>query len=154
MELKPGTVLMSTALLNGSYFEQAMIFIAEKNINGAMGFVINKKFTRVLNELAEFSYTKAFPLYSGGPVKDESIFFIHRLPALAVGATAIQGNIFLGGNFKEAVRLITNNSINADDIKIFIGYCGWDAGELEAEIDEGSWQVLSHSTPAFSPFMQ
>jgi putative transcriptional regulator len=33
--------------------------------------------------------------------------------------------------------------LSADEVKIFVGYCGWDAGELESEIEEGSWEVQS-----------
>ena len=33
--------------------------------------------------------------------------------------------------------------INVKKVRLFIGYCGWNAGELEAEIEEGSWQVTN-----------
>ena len=43
----------------------------------------------------------------------------------------------------QAVDYINKNAISLNDIKLFIGYCGGDAGELEAEIEEGSWVILN-----------
>ena len=40
---------------------------------------------------------------------------------------------------EQVIEAINNSGANNQDIQLFIGYCGWDAGELEAEIEEGSW---------------
>lgn len=39
----------------------------------------------------------------------------------------------------EVAEAINNNKIYNQEVQLFIGYCGWDANELEAEMDEGSW---------------
>lgn len=134
--------LHSTALLNDSLFEKAIIFITEKNEKGAMGFVVNKLFPRPINELVEFKDSIPFPLFEGGPVDQEHLYFIHRRPDLIAGGDLIVNNIYLGGDFKSAMMYINNNTITEKDIRIFIGYCGWDYGELEEEIKEGSWRVV------------
>jgi putative transcriptional regulator len=138
-----GMFLNSTSLLDGSFFEKSVILLTEYNEKGAMGFVINKLFPRQFNELEEFSNSIPFPLYDGGPVDREHLFFVHRRPDLIKGGVPLSGNSFtcLGGDFREAVKLINNNTLTGKDIRLFIGYCGWDSGELEAEIAEGSWQV-------------
>jgi putative transcriptional regulator len=138
MSLQAGAFLKSTAALNDTEFEQAIVFLAEYNATGAMGFVINKPFHRRLNELEEFKNSPDFPLYDGGPVDKEHLFFVHRRPDLVTGGVAVNGTYY-GGDFQQAVKAIQNNVLTTADCKIFIGYCGWDAGELEAEIKEGSW---------------
>ena len=142
MNIKSGSFIKSTSLLNNSEFEQAVIFITEFNAKGATGFFINKVFARTLNELEEFRACKNFALYNGGPVDGEHIFFVHRKPGLIENGSFICNGIYLGGNFKQAVTHINNGSITAADIKIFIGYCGWDYAQLEEEIEEGSWLVF------------
>jgi putative transcriptional regulator len=39
------------------------------------------------------------------------------------------------------VAQLNNKTITQKDIKIFIGYCGWDFKQLEEEVEEGSWIV-------------
>jgi putative transcriptional regulator len=147
MKLKPGIFLNSTNALNSTVFEDVQVYIAEQNIEGALGFVINKTFARKLNELEEFKDTADITIYNGGPVDNEHLFFIHRRPDLIDEGKIIDSWCYFGGNFKQAIAVINSNAISDADIKIFIGYCGWDAGELEAEIEEGSWTISEVGNP-------
>jgi len=140
--MKPGIIIQSTPLLQGTYFEDTVIYITEYNSKGAAGFIVNRPFPRKFNELEEFKYSIPFPLYEGGPVDKEHLFCIHNQPVLINGSIPVAGDICVGGDFKQAVRLINNHSISSQHIRLFIGYCGWDKGELEAEIEEGSWMIL------------
>ncbi|UYQ93625.1 YqgE/AlgH family protein [Chitinophaga horti] len=147
--MKAGLFIKSTSLLDDSVFEGVLVYIAEYNAKGALGFVVNQRFARGLNELQEFSYLQPFPLYVGGPVDQEHLYFIHQRPDLIPDGTHIDGNTYLGGDFKATVQHIAAGKLSEQDIKIFMGYCGWDVGELDAEIEEGSWEILQ--TPA-DPF--
>ncbi|HTB99092.1 MAG TPA: YqgE/AlgH family protein [Ferruginibacter sp.] len=140
--LTAGKVLISMPSLDESIFEKTVVFITEHNEKGAMGFVINKIFPRTLNELIEFKDAKSFPLYDGGPVEREHLYFLHQRPDLIEGGIAITDTTYIGGNFKQAITHLNNNTIAENDLKIFIGYCGWDPQQLEDEIDEGSWLVM------------
>jgi len=84
------------------------------------------------------------PLYEGGPVDTEHLFFIHCRPDIIQGGTLVNNKIYVGGDFEQAVKQLNNKQLTLKDIKLFIGYCGWDVNELEAEIAEGSWKVLEH----------
>ncbi|MFT3675216.1 MAG: YqgE/AlgH family protein [Chitinophagaceae bacterium] len=152
--MQPGTFIKSTSLLDGSFFEDTLIFITEYNERGAIGFIVNKSFPRALNELQEFRHSPAFPLSDGGPVDREHLFIIHRCPELISGGTHVANNLYVGGEINDAVKHINNKTLTEKDICLFIGYCGWDAGELEAEVAEGSWEYISHKNllphlPAF-----
>ncbi|HTG56662.1 MAG TPA: YqgE/AlgH family protein [Niabella sp.] len=136
-----GKILSSTSSMDDPNFNSSVVFIAEHNEQGALGFVVNKIFNRALNELVEFSDSPAFPLYEGGPVDQEHLYFVHRRSDLIRGGTPIIDDIYLGGDFQKTIEQINNHNLTSKDIKIFIGYCGWDTGELEAEIEEGSWKM-------------
>ena len=140
-----GKILISTDSNDDANFHQSVILIAEHNENGALGFVVNKISERTLNELAEFSSSLAFPLFEGGPVSNEYLYFIHKRNDLIQGGTLIIDDLYFGGDFKQAITPINNYTITTNDIKIFIGYCGWDKNELETEITEGSWCVKNYN---------
>jgi putative transcriptional regulator len=141
-----GKLLISTPALEGSIFEKTVVFITEHNEKGATGFIINKIFHRRFNELVEFRHSAPFPMYHGGPVDTEGLFFLHRQPELITEGKHIIDTIYFGGNFKLAVTGINNKSIQRGNIKLLVGYCGWDAEQLQAEITESSWQV-ANATP-------
>jgi putative transcriptional regulator len=141
MDLKPGLFIKSTSFLADTYFADAVIFLSEYNEKGALGFVINRSFERTLNQLEEFKHALPFPIYEGGPVDQEHLYFVHQRPDLIEEGVAVDNNIYMGGNFKQAVEAINNRTITTADLKLFVGYCGWNTGELEAEIEEGSWTL-------------
>lgn len=142
-QIKAGFFLISNTTLDDPHFDKVVIYITEYNEKGAMGFVTNKLFPRAFNELAEFNHSKSFPLYEGGPVENESLYFLHRLPSAINEGSFIADGIYMGGNFNQAVQYINNNSNAAPGIKLFIGYCGWDPGQLEEELAEGSWLLCT-----------
>lgn len=138
---QPGMQLHSTSLLNDDpHFSGVEILIAACDEQGAFGFVMNKPFHRCFNELEEFKDCPALPLYIGGPMNQEHIYFTHSSPDLISGGTLICDGLYLGGDFKQAVAALRNHTLPASAIQLFLGYCGWDTGELEAEIKEGSWR--------------
>jgi putative transcriptional regulator len=140
--MKPGIFIKSTVLLDGTEFEKTVIFITEYNEKGAMGFVVNQTFPRKLNELEEFKHIIPFPIHLGGPVDQEHLYFVHRRPDLIEGGVPVTDKIFIGGDFKAAVKHIDNRILTGRDIRVFIGYCGWDYLDLDNEIAEGSWEVM------------
>jgi putative transcriptional regulator len=133
--------IKSTAALNGSFFEDTTILIVEDDEAGTIGFVTNKPFGKWLHELIEFNHSKPFPLMDGGPVDRDHLFVLHKRPDLIDGGKQIPNGLYLGGNMEQVLEAINNGGANPQEIQLFIGYCGWDLGELEAELEEGSWSL-------------
>jgi putative transcriptional regulator len=138
-DLKAGLYIKSTSALNGSFFEDTNILIVEHNEAGSTGFVTNKPFGKSLHELIEFSHAKPFPLMDGGPVDRDHLFVLHKRPDLIDGGEQVPNGLYLGGNMEQVIQAINTGGANPQEIQLFIGYCGWDEGELEAELEEGSW---------------
>jgi len=140
-DLKAGLYIKSNADLNGSFFEHTTILIVEHDEAGSVGFVTNKPFGKSLHELIEFNHSKSFPLMDGGPVDRDHLFVLHKRPDLIDGGEQIPNGLSLGGNMEQVIQAINTGNANPQEIQLFIGYCGWDEGELEAELEEGSWTV-------------
>ena len=140
-DLKAGSYIKSTAKLKDSFFEHTTILIVEHNEEGSTGFVMNKFFNKSLHDLIEFNHSKPFPLMDGGPVDRDHLFVLHKRPDLIDGGKPIPNGLYLGGNMEQVIEAIHANGVTDQEMQLFIGYCGWDAGELEAEVDEGSWTI-------------
>jgi len=138
-DLKAGLYINSTDALIGSFFEHTTILLVQHNEAGSLGFVTNKSFEKSLHELIEFKHVKPFPLMDGGPVDRDHLFVLHKRPDLIEGGEKIPNGFYLGGNMDQVIEAINTKSANKQEIQLFIGYCGWDVGELEAEMEEGSW---------------
>lgn len=140
-DLKTGSNIKSTAKLKDSFFEYTTILIVEHNEEGSTGFVMNKSFNKSLHDLIEFNHSKPFPLMDGGPVDRDHLFVLHKRPDLIDGGKPIPNGLCLGGNMDQVIEAINTKGATDQEIQLFIGYCGWDVGELEAEVDEGSWTI-------------
>ena len=141
-DIKAGIYIKSTEALNGTFFEHTTILIVKHNDEESLGFVTNIPFQKSLHELIEFNHSKPFPLMDGGPVNREHLFVLHKRPDLIDGGEQVTNDLYLGGNMEQVIEAINNGGANNKEIQIFIGYCGWDAQELEAEIEEGSWMLI------------
>ncbi len=140
-DLKAGFYFKSTAALIGSFFEHTTILLVKHNEGGSIGFVTNKSFEKSLNDLIQFNHSKPYPLLDGGPVDRDHLFVLHKRPDLIDGGEQMPNGLYLGGNMEQVIEAINTRAANKHEIQLFIGYCGWDEGELEAELEEGSWTL-------------
>lgn len=136
-----GRVLIAEPFLHGDYFSRSVVILVAHSKKGAVGFILNKKIDFSLQE-----FFPGFPpfdsnVYLGGPVAPDSVFFIHRFGSLLPGSIKVTGNLFWGGDFEVLKTLISEKKVKSHDIHFFLGYSGWDSGQLENEIKEDSWLV-------------
>ncbi len=141
--LKAGIYIKSSSELIGDFFENTTILIVKHNEEGSVGFVTNKPFGKSLHELIEFNQSNPFPLMDGGPVDRDHLFVLHKRPDLIEEGEPVTNGLYMGGNMEQVFQAINTHAANKEDIQLFIGYCGWDPGELETEVEEGSW-ILSN----------
>ncbi len=135
-----GRILVSEPYLPDPNFERTIILLCEHNDDGSFGFIMNKpsvaKLADVMQDLQEIDA----PVFIGGPVQQDTLHYIHRLPDLEDSIEVIEG-IYWGGNFDQLVSLIETKQVASSDIKFFLGYSGWSAGQIDEELKEDSWIV-------------
>ncbi|MCU0335640.1 MAG: YqgE/AlgH family protein, partial [Chitinophagaceae bacterium] len=102
--MQPGTLLVSSPLLAGDYFEKTVILICQHHpANGSVGFVVNQPHDRPLNHLQQFRHAPALPLYRGGPVQTDMLYLLHRSPQHIPGGTQVVPGLYSGGDMTQAV---------------------------------------------------
>jgi len=141
--LKKGNILYADPTLNIDLnFNRSVVLIAEKNKLGTVGFILNKKSQySTLDLIPELN--ENFIIYVGGPVEKDNLYFIHNIPHLIPNSIKIKEKLHWGGNFETVVDLINKKKINKSQIKFFLGYSGWNEGQLDEELKINSW-IVSH----------
>lgn len=138
---KKGHLLIAEPSIIGDVaFNRSVVLLAEHNQEGSIGFILNKPLEFRLNELVP-DIKKSFKVYNGGPVEQDNLYFIHKVPQLIENSIEISNGIYWGGDFETIIDLINNGSIREDDIKFFLGYSGWENLQLEKELGSNSWVV-------------
>ncbi len=142
---RQGCVLIAEPFLPGSYFNRSIIILASYNENGAVGFILNKKVDYPIDDLLVDFPDFDSDIHIGGPVGTDSIYFIHTLGDIVPGSIHIKENLYWGGDFDTLKLQIKLGLVSRHQVRFFLGYSGWDAGQLEEEINENSWLVADIS---------
>ncbi len=136
-----GRILIAEPFLPGNYFSRSVVFLVAHSDKGSVGFILNKEI--------DFEIQAVFPdfpefdakVFLGGPVASDSIYYIHKLGKKLPGSINILGELYWGGDFDILKAQITSGIIRPSDIHFFLGYSGWDSGQLEEELKVDSWLV-------------
>jgi putative transcriptional regulator len=143
--LKKGQLLIAEPSIIGDLsFNRSVILLADHNKEGSVGFILNKPLKYRIKDLLPEIESK-FKIYNGGPVEQDNLYFIHNVPNLIPKSIEISNGIFWGGDFELTKDLINNGTITKKNIRFFLGYTGWDADQLENEMESNSWILTKNS---------
>lgn len=136
-----GRLLIASPFLEDPYFSRTLIILCDHNDEGSFGFVLNRYIELDLPDLLEHLPETVGRISLGGPVENNSLYYIHTLGDAIPGSVSIGGNIWLGGDFEIITEGIKNETIDSRNVRFFVGYSGWSEAQLEDEIKERSWYV-------------
>lgn len=136
-----GKILISEPFLLDATFGRSVILLTDHTSEGSMGLIINKKLPLLLNDvLKELLYSDDIPLYKGGPIATDTLFYLHTLPGIK-GSIPICRGVYLNGDFDAIKNYILQGNKTEGHIRFFLGYSGWESNQLESEIKENTWIV-------------
>jgi putative transcriptional regulator len=143
-----GKILISEPLLQDAYFQRSVVLLVEHNANGSMGFVLNKQTDLTVNDFfPELRDIPDIPIYMGGPVSSNHLFFIHSLgQEIIPDGISINDELFFDGIFEAVKRYLISGCPVEGLIKFFLGYSGWTKNQLNGEILGNSWIVSQSSS--------
>jgi len=137
-----GRVLISEPFLSDNFFKRSVVYLCEHNEDGSFGFVLNNALTVDICDVMEgFNTHCDFQIGFGGPVNSSNLYYLHTLGDKIEGAEKVTEGLYTGGDFDQIKALINAGLICTSELRFFLGYSGWTAGQLEQEIKENSWIV-------------
>lgn len=143
-----GNILIAEPFLEGKYFSRSVIFMVEHDEKGSIGFVLNKPMIYSTSDLVTELEGIHFPVYIGGPVEQNQLYYLHTHAELD-DAVHIANGIYWGGDFSALVGMLREKIILPGEIRFFAGYSGWDAAQLERELEENTWMIGDISRQRF-----
>jgi putative transcriptional regulator len=121
-------------------FGRSVVFVVDHNDEGTMGLILNKKLSLSLNSIVdELRFFDTIPLYHGGPVGHDVLFYLHTLDDVPDSLNMGNG-LYLNGDFEYVKRYILNGG-DYSSMRFFLGYACWDSMQLMGEIAENTWIV-------------
>lgn len=143
VEPTKGCVLISEPFLQDAYFQRSVVYLVDHSESGSMGFVLNKELDIDLCNLIEDIHSETkIPVFLGGPVSVETLFYIHTFPFIS-DSYKITDTLYLNGDFELLKDYINAGGEIEGKIKFFFGYSGWENNQLKLELKENSWMVGS-----------
>jgi len=129
-----GQLLVAAPILHDPNFHRTVVLVAEHGEEGAMGLVLNRPTdTSVADALPELvPLAGEDPVYVGGPVALESVLAIAELDDPDDASELLFGT----------VGFVQEPDVPVLRGRVYVGYAGWSAGQLEEELEEESWLVL------------
>ena len=136
-----GKILISEPFLRDATFGRSVVLLIDHTEEGSMGLIINKQLPIFVNDIIkEFKYIENIPLYKGGPIATDTLFYLHTQADIP-GAIPISKGLYLNGDFDEIKKYILLGNKVDRYIRFFLGYSGWESEQLSTELKENTWLV-------------
>jgi putative transcriptional regulator len=140
--------LIAMPILSDQYFSRSVTFVIEHTSDGAMGIVINQPSTMTLKGLIEMADASA-PVNDdfsekivvcGGPVHTDRGFIVHTAQGGYNSSVNVGSDIMLTTS-KDILSMLGEQD-GPEKSLVALGYAGWDAGQLEQEIQDNAWLTI------------
>lgn len=147
MESLAGKLLIASPGLLDPNFARTVVFLLSHSANGALGVIINRPSeARLENHLPGWAAVVASPsvFFHGGPVeRTAAIAVTYEGDPHGIGDGQFARGYALA-NLNKGPEALTPPPVLA---RVFLGYSGWGAGQLDGEVEQGGWFVVE-SRPA------
>ncbi|MFT5141643.1 MAG: putative transcriptional regulator [Rhodothermales bacterium] len=138
--LRVGVVLAAVPILRDPNFYRSVVLICDHNDSGSFGLVLNRDTSiepeSIMEELGPADKTVRI----GGPVQPNTLHYVHEFGDRIAESIRMADGLWWGGDFDELKRELAEPTLEAG-VRLFMGYSGWGTGQLQDELDEGSWVV-------------
>lgn len=139
MDSLTGQLLIAAPSLLDPNFHRTVVLVTAHDDDGAMGIVLNRPaeatISDALPELTELVDDEESPVHVGGPVEPSAVMALAEFDEPAEAAAIIFADV----GFIPAEGEARPESAATRRVRVFAGYAGWSAGQLEAELDEDAW---------------
>jgi len=137
IETLQGRLLVAAPRLDDPNFRRTVILLLQHTLDGALGLVLNRPTKALIkdvwSQVSELPCLSEAKLHVGGPVEGP-LMAVHGEQAL--GDAQVIPGLYFTPEPEKIQQLVLDDK---GSFKLFVGYSGWGSGQLEQEMQEGSW---------------
>jgi len=153
-QLRPGLFLYASPAQQDPNFAESVVLLVDHGPGGSLGLIVNRPTNVPLRELlGGVSGREAAELrfHWGGPVEPRAILALVRGSWASDSAHPVLPDVHLTTDLAE-VRAVLAGREPGSRLRVFMGYAGWGAGQLAAEVRAGAWVLDRADAPSiFGP---
>ena len=154
LSLKQGRLLIAEPFMIDPYFKRSVVLLTEHKKEGSLGFILNQPLNISINDTLKDFPTFDAPIFMGGPVQTDSLFYIHTQGEIISESEHIVDNLYWSGNFNQLKQMVANQQIFPHEVMFFIGYSGWDYPQINNEVKSNSWIISDLNKFSITDFKQ
>lgn len=153
-ELAVGKVLVARRDMPDPNLAETVILLVQHDEKGTVGLILNRQTKLPISRLArgiEGAKGRTDPLYLGGPVETLGVMALVRSRTKPEDARHLVADLYLISS-KPTLEKAMASGAAPNTLRVYLGYAGWDEGQLEWELGMDAWDVLPADTGlAFDP---
>jgi putative transcriptional regulator len=144
-DLAAGKVLVMERDAPDPIFAESVILLIHYDMDGVVGLMLHRTADVPLSRLRELEGTgnRSDPIYVGGPVELGEVTGLFRTPKPPPDGMALGGGLY-AVQTKRGLGAALKGSKGPDDLRIYLGYCGWSVPQLQNEVTHGGWYIFDH----------
>ena len=137
-----GSLLIASDKINDARFTRSIILILQHGANGTVGLIVNKPLPLTLSHIFQHrpkGVDGNRPIYLGGPVNRDQLSALFSSSDRPQEAIEVLPDIFVSSadSFISKANII----FSWGKVRFFSGYAGWAPGQLDVELNRGSWRI-------------
>ncbi len=144
IEPAKGRILISEPFLDESIFKRSVVLLVDYSQKGAYGLVLNKFYVspEIIDAVKKDFLGANIDISSGGPVGLDEISFIYQSKEKLVNKSVeVLPGLYYGGDYEHLRELVITEILKPHKVRIFSGYSGWVANQLDTELKADYWLV-------------
>ncbi len=146
----PGMFLVARRTLVDPNFGESVVYLAEHDEHGSLGLIVNRSSRHSLSaaipEIGK-ELSSDHLLRFGGPVARSVIFMLVRSETVAEGMAHVADDVYISADRRVLDDLLAAKK-PASELRFYIGHSGWAPGQLDFELQRGSWHVVAADAEA------
>jgi len=143
-----GNILIAQPALYDVAFNRSVVLITDHNEEGSVGFILNRPLNNSVNMYVS-ELLPQFPVYEGGPVETQNLYYLHKRPDLIQNSEPISHGLYWSGEYEDVRNALNNNLIGQNEIRFYLGYSGWGENQLQSEIEDNAWIAVKDDVDIF-----